>query len=113
MRDWDKELKSLQKQKQHEIAGHYKNASAKVDVKKTPEYISWNSEISAQYANHINELKDQLMDEYQKGKQNELSDYPIFMAIADEIGYDATGKKITNHDLDLIGEELKKFIAKV
>lgn len=113
MRDWDKELKSLQKQKQHEIAGHYKNASAKVDVKKTPEYISWNSEISAQYANRINELKDQLMDEYQKGKQNELSDYPIFMAIADDIGYDATGKKITNNDLDLIGEELKKFIAKV
>lgn len=53
------------------------------------------------------------MDEYQKEKQNELSDYPIFMAIADEIGYDATGKKITNNDLDLIGEELKKFIAKV
>lgn len=34
-------------------------------------------------------------------------------AIVDDIGYDATGKKITNNDLDLIGEELKKFIAKV
>jgi type I restriction enzyme M protein len=33
------------------------------------------------------------------------------MAIAEEIGYDATGKKTGNNELDVIGEELKKFIA--
>ena len=32
------------------------------------------------------------------------------MAIAEEIGYDATGKKISVNELDIIGEELKKFI---
>ena len=43
-------------------------------------------------------------------KQKQLPDYPIFMAIAEQIGYDATGKKIAVNELDLIGEELKKFI---
>ena len=31
------------------------------------------------------------------------------MAIAEEIGYDATGKETGNNELDLIAEELKKF----
>ncbi|MBU0478953.1 N-6 DNA methylase, partial [bacterium] len=36
-----------------------------------------------------------------KRKQNEkLSNYPIFMAIAEHIGYDATGRKDTINDLD-------------
>jgi type I restriction enzyme M protein len=32
------------------------------------------------------------------------------MAIAENIGYDATGKKTPVNELDVIGEELKKFI---
>ena len=65
----------------------------------------------AEYADMIDKLKTRLTEEYQQAKQNELIDYPIFMAIAEEIGYDATGKKTSNNELDVIGEELKKFIA--
>ena len=64
----------------------------------------------AEYANKIEELKNLLTDAYQQAKQRELADYPIFMAIAENIGYDATGKKTTTNELYLIGEELKKFI---
>lgn len=32
------------------------------------------------------------------------------MAIAENIGYDATGRKTTLNELDVIGEELGKFI---
>ena len=35
------------------------------------------------------------------------------MAIAEEIGYDATGKKTTVNELDFIGVELKKFIENI
>ena len=63
-----------------------------------------------EYANKVDELKSLLTDEYQQAKQKELTDYPIFMAIAENIGYDATGKKISVNELDIIGEELKKFI---
>ena len=42
-----------------------------------------------------------------------MADYPIFMAIAEDIGYDATGKQTGTNELDLIGAELSRFIAGV
>jgi galactitol-specific phosphotransferase system IIC component len=39
--------------------------------------------------------------------------YDIFMAIAEEIGYDATGKQTQNNELDFIGQELSKFISQL
>ena len=41
-----------------------------------------------------------------------LDRYPIFMAIAEHIGYDATGRKDAKNDLDEIYEEFKKFKGK-
>ncbi|SMN17456.1 hypothetical protein CRYPA_1790 [uncultured Candidatus Thioglobus sp.] len=35
------------------------------------------------------------------------------MAIADEIGYDATGKKIETNELDFIKQELSRFISQL
>jgi len=80
------------------------------NIKKTDDYKAWSTEISAFYTDKINTLKDELSEVYRKEKQKRLPDYPIFMAIADDIGYDATGKSTGNNELDLIGEELKKFI---
>ncbi len=46
-----------------------------------------------------------------KKKENEkLGNYPIFMAIAEHIGYDATGRKDPINDLDKIVEEYRKFL---
>ena len=67
----------------------------------------------AEYADKVEELKTLLTDAYQQAKQKELTDYPIFMAIAENIGYDATGKKTSVNELDVIGEELKKFIDSI
>ena len=36
-------------------------------------------------------------------------DEPIFMAIAERIGYDATGRKDSINDLNMIGEEYRRF----
>ncbi len=44
-----------------------------------------------------------------KAKNEKLGNYPIFMAIAEHIGYDATGRKDPRNDLDRILEEYKKF----
>ena len=105
---WDKDVKQMQKEKASEIKGK-KNISA-TDAKKTEEYKSWNVDLLTEYANKVDDLKSILTDAYQQAKQRELTDYPIFMAIAENIGYDATGKKTTINELDIIGEELKKFI---
>lgn len=105
---WEAEIKQKQKAKADEIKG--KQRISATAAKQTDEYKTWNADMLAEYANTIDELKSQLSENYQQSKQNELPDYPIFMAIAEEIGYDATGKKTGNNELDVIGEELKKFI---
>ena len=105
---WDKEIKQKQKEKATEIKD--KQKLSVTAAKQTEEYKSWNSDLLAEYANKVEELKSLLTDEYQQAKQKELTDYPIFMAIAENIGYDATGKKTSINELEIIGEELKKFI---
>lgn len=106
---WDKEIKQKQKDKADEIKG--KQRTSATAAKQTEEFKSWNANLLAEYAAKIDDLKARLTEEYQLNKQQQLQDYPIFMAIAEEIGYDATGKKTATNELYLIGEELKKFIA--
>ena len=108
---WDKEIKQKQKEKANEIKSKQKISAT--DVKKTEEYKSWNADLLAEYATKVEELKSTLTEAYQQAKQRELTDYPIFMAIAENIGYDATGKKTAVNELDIIGEELKKFINSI
>ena len=106
--NWDKEIKQKQKEKVTEIKDK-QNISA-TSAKQTEEYKSWNADLLAEYSDKVEELKSFLTDQYQQAKKKELTDYPIFMAIAENIGYDATGKKTAVNELDIIGEELKKFI---
>lgn len=108
---WDKEIK--QKQKEKIDALKTRELSTATLVKQSDAYKEWNAELLAEYANKVDELKSKLVEEYQQTKQRELPDYPIFMAIAEEIGYDATGKKTAVNELDVIGEELKEFINKI
>lgn len=105
---WDREIKFKQKKKVDEIK-EARDISVK-DARQTDEYKSWNNDLLSEYASKVDELKSQLTEEYQRAKQNELMDYPIFMAIAEEIGYDATGRKVSVNELHTIGIELKKFI---
>lgn len=105
---WDREIK--QKQKEKVASMRNRQLTSATEIKKTDEFKSWNAEMLAEYASKIDELKSKLVEEYQQRKQLDLPDYPIFMAIAEEIGYDATGKKTKNNELEVIGKELKKFI---
>lgn len=105
---WDREIK--QKQKEKVASMRNRQLTSATEIKKTDEFKSWNAEMLAEYASKIDELKSKLVEEYQQRKQLDFPDYPIFMAIAEEIGYDATGKKTKNNELEVIGKELKKFI---
>ena len=82
------------------------------DARKTEEYKLWNADLLAMYSNKVDEMKSKLTEEYQLAKQKQLLDYPIFMAIAEQIGYDATGKKIAVNELDVIGEELRNSLRR-
>lgn len=108
---WEAEIKQKQKDKANEIKG--KKRISVTDAKKTEEYKSWNTAMLEEYAVKVDELKSNLTDSYQQSKQKELPDYPIFMAIAEEIGYDATGKRTAINELDIISQELKKFMKTI
>lgn len=108
---WDVEIKKQQRNKANDISNRQRITVT--TARQTEEYKTWNSELLADYANKIDVLKSQLLETYEEAKQRELPDYPIFMAIADQIGYDATGKKTANNELIIIGEELKKFINSI
>lgn len=81
------------------------------DFKKTDNYKAWKTEKTAEFTEQINEIKERLEAAYLERKQNELPDYAIFMAIAQDIGYDATGKATGTNELDIIGVELARFIS--
>ncbi len=54
-------------------------------------------------------VKSSLVFVRKKAEDEKLGRYKIFMAIAEHIGYDATGRKDAKNDLDEIYEEFKKF----
>ncbi len=80
------------------------------ELKKTNSYKDWKKSINEQYKAKIDTLKETLSEQYLSQKKTTLDDYDIFMAIAENIGYDATGKPTGNNELDFIGQELKRFI---
>jgi type I restriction enzyme M protein len=55
-------------------------------------------------------VKSSLVFLKRRGENEKITDYPIFMAIAEHIGYDATGKTDAKNDLDVIFEEYNKFL---
>lgn len=105
---WEKEIKQKQKEKVDSLKT--RELKSATTIKQSQEYKDWNADLLAEYATKVDELKSKLADDYQIKKQKELPDYPIFMAIAEEIGYDATGKKTAVNELEIIGQELKNFI---
>ena len=54
-------------------------------------------------------VKSSLVFLRRKAENETLDDYPIFMAIADRIGYDATGREDKQNDLNKILEEYHVF----
>lgn len=78
--------------------------------KKSKEFEEFKSALSEKYTTKLNNLKDELEEIYLKEKQSKLQDYPIFMAIAEDIGFDAVGKPTGNNELEIIENELTRFI---
>lgn len=82
-------------------------------IEKTADFAEWKKQVSESYSQKIDELKEQLEERFTELRKAEMIDYPIFMAIAEQIGYDASGKEIPVNELEIIGQELKKFIESI
>ena len=72
----------------------------------------WESEIKTEYKEKIDAVKEEWEEmnvEDIREWVRENANHPIFMAIAEHIGYDATGRKDPINDLTAICEEYRKF----
>ena len=111
--EYEKKYYEFEAQKTQEIKelnAHYPN---KID-KENGAYKEKKAIISTKYRDKIETLQGQMIELYQneKTKLFEINglDYEIFMAIAENIGYDATGKQTDINELDAIAKELQQFI---
>lgn len=89
---------------------------AKLDAKARKEneaYACAAKKISDRYAVQSSDLRARLNEAYEERRHNDLPDYQIFMAIADDIGYDATGRPTKTSELEFIGIKLREFISEI
>jgi type I restriction enzyme M protein len=113
--NFQQKIEIFEKEKKEILINHtgFENITGETEkktIEKTDAFKDWKTQINAGYSQKINELKEELTDLYQEEKRKILADYQIFMAIAEDIGYDATGRATGNNELEVIGKELKKFI---
>jgi len=116
--DYLEKVETLEIKKKEIIKNHtgFENTTGETEektIEKTDAFKEWKALIGAEYSQKINELKEELTDKYFERKQKELVDYTIFMAIAEDIGYDATGRSTGNNELEIIGQELKFFFEHI
>ena len=72
----------------------------------------WEDQIKADYKEKINAVKEALADKNAEDIRQwvqENANHPIFMAMAERIGYDATGRKDPINDLNAICDEYRRF----
>lgn len=104
---WEKEKNEAIK----ELEKTAKKQNTKASKKEIGENIKEDKiKLQQAFTDKVNLLKEELTEKYFTAKQKALDDYPIFMAIAEDIGYDATGRNTNNNELLEIGNELAKFI---
>lgn len=90
-----------------------KKAALKALNKSANDFDAQKKSVNEEYSEKLNTFKEELEELYQSEKQAKLANYPIFMAIAENIGYDATGKEIPQNDLPEITVELSRFIEAI
>ena len=79
---------------------------------KNTDYRAVYAEIAAEAEKSTAELREELERQYSDKVGELLPDEEIFMAIAEDIGFDATGKPTKVNELDEIGVALADFIKK-
>lgn len=109
------ELFSLIAKKKKEIAKY--NKLIKIAEANTPEEVQKRKDERQSMINEFDEqienIKELLSESYEEQYKTSLIDYPIFMAVAEDIGFDATGKETGNNELLIVSEELSKFIEAI
>jgi type I restriction-modification system DNA methylase subunit len=80
-------------------------------LRESEAYKAWTKDVSESFAEKVEEIRYRLSDIYEEQRRKAFDDYNIFMAIAEDIGYDATGRATKTNELEPIAAELARFIT--
>lgn len=83
------------------------------EIKENATYAEAAKSIADEYGTKLGELRFRLAEIYEERRRKSLPDYNIFMAIAEDIGYDATGRSTKNNELEVVAKELSRFIEAI
>lgn len=81
--------------------------------KETDAYKDWLQATTDDFNERIEILRETLEDDFLAKVKAQLDDYPIFMAIAEDIGYDATGRPTATNELETVASELARFVDRI
>ena len=81
--------------------------------KENPAYAEAAAAIADKHSKELEDLRYKLEELFEEQRRKNLPDYEIFMAIAEDIGYDATNRTTKTNELDFIGPELQRFIENI
>lgn len=92
------------------FANEMKQAEKEGELERIEELKEKRQQGIDKFDEEIERMKEELTGRFEDTYKSKLQDYPIFMAIAEDIGYDATGKETGTNELTAISKELLKFI---
>jgi len=87
--------------------------AAKAEHEKTEAFAQWKADTSDDYNERVENHRETLNDRYLAEVKAKVSDYEIYMAIAEDIGYDATGRPTSVNELEDVAAELSRFITHI
>jgi type I restriction enzyme M protein len=85
----------------------------KAEIRQTESYKDRSKEINERFAAEVEDIRYRLSETYEERRRKRLPDYDILMAIAEDIGYDATGRLTKTNELVPIAHELRQFIESI
>ena len=111
IKEWDKEKKRIIKS--HDGFENNTGEEERRKIEKSDDFTIWKKSINDEFSERVKNFKDELEEQYLQTKKDAMRDYPIFMAIAEDIGFDATGRPTGNNELETISEKLSEFITHI
>ncbi len=106
---WEKEKAAAIKKSEADA----KAKNPKASKKEITEMIQADkSAVQSAFTDKVNLLKEELTEKYFWQNKPRWTT-TLFLAIAEDIGYDATGRSTNNNELIEIAKELSKFIAHI
>ena len=101
----------------NQLKTHHRDLTALVkeykEQHKAASDSEWEDRIKEEYKEKIDTVKEALADKNAEDIRqwvSENANHPIFMAMAERIGYDATGRRDPINDLNAICEEYRRFM---